>query len=40
MGLQIDEALTELRKAARSIRALAEYLERHPEAILKGKRPQ
>ena len=29
--------LTELKDAARSIRVLADYLERHPEALLKGK---
>lgn len=30
-------AIRQLTDAARSIRALADYLERHPEAILKGK---
>ena len=30
-------ALRELAAAARSIRIMAEYLERHPEALLKGK---
>ena len=29
--------LTELKDAARSIRVLADYLERHPEALLRGK---
>jgi paraquat-inducible protein B len=29
--------LTELRDAARSIRVLADYLERHPESLLRGK---
>lgn len=33
----LDEALVELGAAARSIRILAEYLERHPEALLAGK---
>ena len=37
MGLQIREALDELAKAARSIRSMSRYLERHPEALLKGK---
>jgi paraquat-inducible protein B len=30
-------ALRELQSAARSVRVLADYLERHPEALLKGK---
>jgi paraquat-inducible protein B len=34
----LDEALVELAAAARSIRVLAEYLERHPESLLAGKR--
>jgi paraquat-inducible protein B len=34
----LDEALRELAAAARSIRTLADYLERHPEALLSGKR--
>jgi paraquat-inducible protein B len=29
--------LKELAGAARSIRVLADYLERHPEALLRGK---
>jgi paraquat-inducible protein B len=29
--------LDELAAAARSIRIMAEYLERHPEALLRGK---
>lgn len=33
----LDEALVELGAAARSIRILAEYLERHPESLLAGK---
>ncbi len=33
----LDEALVELAAAARSIRILAEYLERHPESLLAGK---
>jgi paraquat-inducible protein B len=37
MGLQIRDALEELTRSARSIRSMSEYLERHPEALLKGK---
>lgn len=33
----LDEALVEVAAAARSIRILAEYLERHPESLLAGK---
>ncbi len=35
----LNEALTELTAALRSIRALADYLERHPEALIQGKNP-
>ena len=33
----LDRALEELTSAARSLRILAEYLEQHPDALLKGK---
>jgi paraquat-inducible protein B len=33
----VPSALHELTDAARSIRALANYLDRHPEALLQGK---
>jgi paraquat-inducible protein B len=32
--------LTELKDAARSIRVLADYLERHPESLLRGKQQE
>lgn len=35
---QLNNALEELSAAARSIRVWADYLERHPEALLRGKR--
>ena len=40
--LQQDLQLTlkELAKAARSIKSLADYLERHPEALIRGKKGQ
>lgn len=38
IGVQTREALTEIMKAASALRGLAAYLERHPEALLKGKR--
>ncbi len=40
LGVQINEAILELTKAARSIRSMADYLERHPESLLKGKSSQ
>jgi len=37
IGNQLQDALKEISAAARSIRVMAEYLERHPEALIKGK---
>jgi paraquat-inducible protein B len=37
MGREVLDTLEELSAAARSIRVMADYLERHPEALLKGK---
>lgn len=37
MGYQVYNAFDEFAAAARSIRNLADYLERHPEALLQGK---
>lgn len=39
IGNELYSALVELRAAARSIRVMAEFLERHPEALLHGKSP-
>lgn len=36
-GRELVQALRELSSAARSIRLMTEYLERHPEALIKGK---
>jgi paraquat-inducible protein B len=33
----LRDALSDLSRAARSLRALTDFLERHPEAILQGK---
>jgi paraquat-inducible protein B len=33
----LDYTLKELAGAARSLRVLADYLEQHPDALLKGK---
>ncbi|HEX4051992.1 MAG TPA: MlaD family protein [Steroidobacteraceae bacterium] len=35
----LNEAMAELTRTARSVRALADYLQRHPEALLRGKQP-
>jgi paraquat-inducible protein B len=37
---QLSEALQEITKAARSLRTLTDYLDRHPEAVIVGKRPE
>jgi paraquat-inducible protein B len=37
LGQQLDSTLQEVGGAARSLRLLADYLERHPEALLRGK---
>ncbi len=36
-GQQLDSTLEEVRRAARSVRVLADYLDRHPEALIRGK---
>ena len=35
---QMNDTLRELSNAARSIRIWAEYMDRHPEALLRGKK--
>lgn len=37
LGEQLGTTLAEVARAARSLRVLADYLERHPEALLRGK---
>lgn len=39
IGYDVGKTLKEIEAAARSIRSLADYLERHPEALVKGKKP-
>jgi paraquat-inducible protein B len=34
---QLDATLQEVSRAARSVRVLADYLERHPESLIRGK---
>jgi paraquat-inducible protein B len=38
LGVQTRQALSEIARAASALRGMAEYLERHPEALLKGKK--
>ena len=38
LGYDLSRTLAELDEAARAVRSLADYLDRHPEALLKGKR--
>jgi paraquat-inducible protein B len=35
---ELDNMLLEITRAARSIRVLADFLERHPEALIRGKK--
>ena len=37
LGEQLDSTLQEVSGAARALRLLADYLERHPEALIRGK---
>ncbi len=37
IGYNVSKTLTELDSTARSVRSLADYLERHPESLIKGK---
>jgi paraquat-inducible protein B len=37
LATELDSTLQEVSRAARGIRGLADYLERHPEALLRGK---
>ena len=34
---ELREALQEITRAARSLRVLTDYLERHPESLIRGK---
>lgn len=38
LSVQLSETLIEVSDAARSIRVLADYLEQHPEALVRGKK--
>jgi paraquat-inducible protein B len=34
---ELRDALQEIVRAARAVRVLADYLERHPESLIRGK---
>jgi paraquat-inducible protein B len=36
----LPEAIRQITEAARSIKTLTDYLDRHPEALIRGKRPE
>ncbi|MCC5846848.1 MAG: MCE family protein [Verrucomicrobia bacterium] len=36
-GLEVDQTLEEIRESSRSFRMFIDYLNRHPEALLRGK---
>ncbi len=38
LGNQLYQALEQIAEAARAVRGMADYLERHPESLLQGKR--
>lgn len=38
LAVQLGESLEEITEAARAVRILADYLERHPEALIRGKK--
>jgi paraquat-inducible protein B len=40
LGYDVSKTLQQIDGAARSIRALTDYLERHPEALVTGKKPE
>jgi paraquat-inducible protein B len=36
----LTETLSESRSTLQAVRELADYLDRHPDALLRGRRPQ
>jgi paraquat-inducible protein B len=39
LGYDLNRSLEQLTALARSLRSLTDYLDRHPEALLRGKTP-
>jgi paraquat-inducible protein B len=40
LATELRDAIRELTRTMQSLRALTDYLERHPEALIRGKRPE
>ena len=40
LQLGLTETLSEARSTLQTVRELADYLDRHPDALLRGRRPQ
>jgi len=40
LGAELGNTLQEVSRAARSVRVLTDYLERHPEALIRGKQEE
>jgi len=40
LGYEMNKSLEQMTALARSLRSLTDYLERHPEAFIRGKHPQ
>jgi paraquat-inducible protein B len=40
IGYEVGSALEETKSLSRSIRSLSDYLERHPESLIRGKSPE
>ncbi len=40
MGYQLNKSLEQMTALSRSMRSLADYIDRHPEALIRGKHPQ
>ncbi len=40
LAIELRESIRELTRTMQSVRNLTEYLERHPDALLRGKRPE
>jgi paraquat-inducible protein B len=40
LGAELGNTLQEVSRAAQSVRVLADYIERHPEALIRGKREE
>jgi paraquat-inducible protein B len=38
LPVEASEAMREIGRAAQSFRVLADYLERHPESLIRGKK--